>query len=374
MAVNMIADSEYQRIFIKDVPLLDVRAPVEFIKGAFGRSTNIGLMTDDERKQVGTWYKLHGQDAAIALGHSLVNGNTKQQRIEAWQQYIATHPNAYLYCFRGGLRSKLSQQWIKEAGIDIPYIEGGYKAMRQYLIKTIEQASTEQPLLILSGITGSGKTDLLLQRHEAIDLEGLANHRGSSFGKNIDPQPTQINFENNLAIKLLKQQHIASTFTLLEDESYLIGRSAIPQVFYQAMQRSPIIVLEESFQNRLNRLHKAYVADKSAAYINRFGAEAGQHAFSEYLLNSINSIKKRLGGQQHAELTTLIEQAINSQFNRNDLSAHFDWITSLLRHYYDPMYQYQLSKKQQRVIFSGDHQAIHDWLSSKGHSNISLSR
>ncbi|WP_285163857.1 tRNA 2-selenouridine(34) synthase MnmH [Shewanella goraebulensis] len=364
MTTNLIKSSEYRRLFLDDVPLLDVRAPIEFNKGAFSQSTNIGLMTDEERKQVGTCYKQQGQAAAINLGHELVNGTAKQQRIDAWQQYIQLHPQAYLYCFRGGLRSKLTQQWIKEAGIDIPFIEGGYKAMRQYLLQTIEAATIEQPLLILSGITGSGKTDLLIQRNEAIDLEGLANHRGSSFGKNIDPQPTQINFENNLAVQLLKQQELSSKFTLLEDESYLIGRSAIPQDFYQTMQRSPIIVLEEDFDKRLTRLHKAYVVDKSTAYIHRFGTEQGKQAFSEYLLNSINCIKKRLGGKTHAELTVLIEQAINSQFNRNDLSAHFDWIAALLSHYYDPMYQYQLSKKQQRVIFTGDHQAINEWLSS----------
>ncbi|WP_153912870.1 tRNA 2-selenouridine(34) synthase MnmH [Shewanella sp. TC10] len=364
MSSNMIASSEYQRIFLEDIPLLDVRAPIEYSKGAFNDSTNIALMSDDERKQVGTCYKQHGQNAAITLGHSLVNGKTKQQRVEAWQQYITKHPQAYLYCFRGGLRSKLSQQWIKEAGSDIPFIEGGYKAMRQYLIQTIESAAIEQPLLMLSGITGSGKTDLLLQRNEAIDLEGLANHRGSSFGKNIDPQPTQINFENNLAVKLLKQQRLAYQFTLLEDESYLIGRSAIPQVFYQAMQRSQVIVLEESFDNRLSRIHQAYVVDKANTYINRYGMEQGKHAFTDYLLNSINSIKKRLGGKMHADLTVLIEQAINCQFIRNDLSAHFDWISTLLLHYYDPMYQYQLAKKQQRIIFSGDHQAISEWLTA----------
>ncbi|WP_144211898.1 tRNA 2-selenouridine(34) synthase MnmH [Shewanella donghaensis] len=362
MSDNIIANTEYQRLFLEQRPLIDVRAPIEFTKGAFQHSYNLPLMNDAERTMVGTCYKEQGQSAAIALGHQLVNGHTKQQRIDAWQQFIAEQPNSYLYCFRGGLRSQLSQQWLKDNGISMPYIEGGYKAMRQFLINVIESSPAKQPLVILSGITGSGKTELLQLRKEAIDLEGIANHRGSSFGKNLDPQPTQINFENQLAIKLLQHNHQQHDKVLLEDESFLIGRSAIPKTFYQAMQASDIIVLEESLHNRLVRIHKDYVIDKSAAFMDRFEEAQGKIEFTQYLLNSINSIKKRLGGKKQQQLTAIIEQAINQQFSQNDLSGHFDWITILLEQYYDPMYQYQMSKHQQRVIFSGDKTAIQAYL------------
>ncbi|MEZ9536659.1 tRNA 2-selenouridine(34) synthase MnmH [Shewanella sp. 10N.286.52.B9] len=362
MPANIIAKTEYQRLFLQQRALIDVRAPIEFSKGAFEHSANFPLMNDSERTKVGTCYKEQGQQAAIELGHQLVNGKTKQQRIESWQQFIAKHPNSYLYCFRGGLRSKLSQQWLKEAGIDIPYIEGGYKAMRQYLIDIIDTAATLQPLVILSGSTGSGKTELLQLRPESIDLEAIANHRGSSFGKNLEPQPTQINFENQLATQLLQHQQLPQHKILLEDESFLIGRSAIPKAFYQAMQASEMIVLEESLANRINRIHKDYVIDKSAAFINKYGAEHGKEQFSQYLLSSINSIKKRLGGKQHQQLSAIIESAINRQFSINDANEHFDWISILLERYYDPMYQYQMSKRQQRVIFSGDKIAIQQYL------------
>ena len=113
--------TDYRHIFLNDVPMMDVRAPVEFGQGAFPGVANLPLMDDGERQQVGTCYKHKGQEAAIALGHQLVSGATKRQRIEAWAQFAQTHPQGVLYCFRGGLRSQIVQQWLlNEAGIDYP--------------------------------------------------------------------------------------------------------------------------------------------------------------------------------------------------------------------------------------------------------------
>lgn len=358
----MVSKNQYTQLFINDHPIMDVRAPIEFDKGAFPASTNLPLMQDDEREQVGTCYKQRGQAAAIALGHTLVNGDIKQQRVDAWREYFARHPNAYLYCFRGGLRSQLTQQWLKEAGLSVPYIEGGYKAMRQFLIDTIDQAPRVKPMLILSGITGSGKTDFLLQRPEGVDLEGLAHHRGSSFGRYHEPQPSQINFENNLAVALLKHQTSEAKSLLLEDESYLIGRSALPQAFYKGMQVAKVVVLEESQTARLNRLLDEYVHKMHQGYLDRLGEEAGFIAFADYLSQSISGIKKRLGGKQHDELQAMVTHALNVQQSQGTTAAHLGWINVLLSKYYDPMYQYQIDKKADRIIFKGDHQAVHQWL------------
>ncbi|MBW8185123.1 tRNA 2-selenouridine(34) synthase MnmH [Shewanella nanhaiensis] len=362
MSRNIIPKTAYREIMLSGHPLIDVRAPIEFDKGAFPSSSNFPLMQDSERQRIGTCYKEQGQDAAIALGHSLVNGKVKQQRVDAWLAFIKQHPDAYLYCFRGGLRSQLSQQWIKEAGVDIPYVEGGYKAMRQYLIEVIDNAPAKQPMFILSGITGSGKTDFLLQRSEAVDLEGYAHHRGSSFGRYHEGQPTQINFENQLAAALLKHQEREEQCLLVEDESFLIGRSAIPKAFYEGMQSADILVLEEPEETRLTRLLNEYVHKMHSGYVERLGKEAGFTAFSEYLSQSITSIKKRLGGQLHDEFQTIISKALNIQLQQNDTQGHLEWISLLLTRYYDPMYQYQLEQKQERVIFKGSHQAMHEWL------------
>ncbi|MBB1319356.1 tRNA 2-selenouridine(34) synthase MnmH [Shewanella sp. SR43-4] len=360
----VIPSSEYGRLLLENRSLIDVRAPIEFTKGAFSHSINLPLMQDSEREKVGTCYKKHGQDAAIALGHELVKGNVKQQRIDAWLTQLTQHPDSYLYCFRGGLRSKLSQQWIKESGMHIPYIEGGYKAMRTFLINTIEQAPNHSKVLILSGITGSGKTEVINQRDESVDLEGIANHRGSSFGKNIDPQPSQINFENTLAVALLSHQQQHHRHLLLEDESILIGRSALPHSFYHAMQQADIILLDEPLDARLPRLLHDYVESKLADYVSLLGEQAGFDAFKAYLTQSLLGIRKRLGGKQHQELQSLVDDALNMQQSQNDTSKHLDWISLLLDIYYDPMYLYQLEKKRDRVIFQGDRQTIHQWLDS----------
>ncbi len=117
--------TDYRDIFLNDVPMMDVRAPVEFGQGAFPGVANLPLMDDGERQQVGTCYKHKGQEAAIALGHQLVSGATKRQRIEAWAQFARAHPQGVLYCSRGGLRSQIVQQWLlNEAGIDYPRVVG----------------------------------------------------------------------------------------------------------------------------------------------------------------------------------------------------------------------------------------------------------
>lgn len=362
MTTTIIQAQQYHDIFVAGQPLIDLRAPIEFDRGAFPSSVNLPLMVDKEREKVGTCYKEQGQQAAITLGHSLVHGAVKQQRIDAWLGFLAAQPEAYLYCFRGGLRSQLTQQWLKEAGAAVPYVQGGYKGMRQYLIGVIETAPSQQPLLSLSGMTGCGKTDFLKQRKEAVDLEGIANHRGSSFGKNIDPQPTQINFENQLAIALLRHQQGNHSCLLLEDESFLIGRSALPQSFYSAMQAADIVVLEEDDDVRLSRLLDEYVHKMHHGFVERLGIEAGFDAFSQYLLQSLTSIRKRLGGKQFQELQDIMQLALTQQLNQNQTSQHLTWISLLLQKYYDPMYEYQLAKKAHRVLFRGNHQDMHQWL------------
>ncbi|MCL1039592.1 tRNA 2-selenouridine(34) synthase MnmH [Shewanella submarina] len=364
MSQNIIPAGQYRDIFLADRPMIDSRAPIEFTKGAFPASVNLPLMTDGERQKVGTCYKEQGQEAAMELGHQLVRGKIKQQRVDAWIDFIRANPNAYLYCFRGGLRSRITQQWIKEAGIEIPFVEGGYKAMRQYLIEVIEQTPTRVPMMILSGITGSGKTDFLQLRKEAVDLEGIANHRGSSFGKKHDPQPSQINFENRLAVALLKHEAAGHQRLLLEDESFLIGRNAIPKPFHEQMQQADVVVLEEAWDDRLQRLLNDYVIIMHSGYVERMGDEAGMEAFKDYLVRSQKGIEKRLGGKAAAEIRQQVEDALVMQESRNDLSGHLLWIAQLLELYYDPMYHFQMEKKAPRIRFKGTHQEVHEWLDS----------
>lgn len=348
-------------LFLNDTPLMDVRAPVEFTKGSFPGAENAPLMNDEERHQVGICYKEKGQDEAIRLGHQLVAGSIKTQRIEAWKQFVSRHPEGYLFCFRGGLRSKLTQQWMKEAGIDYPLVQGGYKALRRFLIDSLENLVESDLFYIVSGRTGTGKTRVLKQLPNPVDLEDLANHRGSSFGRQVTPQPSQIDFENRLAVAMLKAHHLVGGPVYLEDESRLVGRCAIPDSLKERIAQAPLLVLERSLEDRIQIIREDYVENMSADYMSRDGEEAGWLNFRNYLLEALERISKRLGGDRYSQLRGFMEQALAKQENTGSVNGHDAWIQPLLQNYYDPMYDYQLGKKQGEIHVHGGPNVLMEW-------------
>lgn len=353
---------DFLSLFLQDTPMIDTRAPVEFAKGAFPGAVNLPLMSDAERAQVGTCYKQQGQDAAIELGHQLVQGEVKAERVNAWLEFAREHPGGYLYCFRGGLRSQICQQWLSEAGCEYPRITGGYKAMRRFLIEQTEQITGQHPLLLLAGHTGSAKTDLLYKVPQSVDLEGAANHLGSSFGRRVQGQPAQIDFENRVAIDLLRRHHAdAHTPILLEDESFLIGRCVLPEPLKEAMAQAPVVQLEVDLEERVEHTHRNYILRKQQEWQAHAGEEAGFEGFSEDLRSSLKRIRKRLGGARYADISAILEQAIEAH-RRGDLDVHRVWIRQLLENYYDPMYQYQLGKTQSRVVFKGGPEEVLQYL------------
>ncbi|WP_323167930.1 tRNA 2-selenouridine(34) synthase MnmH [Pseudomonas atacamensis] len=357
--------TDYRDIFLNDRPMMDVRAPVEFHKGAFPGVVNLPLMNDLERQKIGTCYKQHGQQAAIELGHQLVSGSVKAERIQAWADFARAHPDGYLYCFRGGLRSQITQQWLRdEAGIDYPRVGGGYKAMRSFLIDTLEQAIAQCDFVLLGGMTGTGKTEVLVQLRNGVDLEGHANHRGSSFGKRATGQPSNIDFENRLAIDFLKKRDAGIEQFVLEDESRVVGSCALPLPLYQGMQQYPMVWLEDRFEDRVERILRDYVIDLSAEFASVHG-ENGFALFSERLLESLNNVQKRLGGERHSRMLVLMEQALAEQGRSGAVELHRGWIEGLLREYYDPMYVFQREKKGGRIEFAGERQAVIEYLRAR---------
>ncbi|AWY40251.1 tRNA 2-selenouridine(34) synthase MnmH [Pseudomonas putida] len=354
--------TDYRDIFLNDRPMMDARAPIEFAKGAFPGVVNLPLMNDQERQRVGTCYKQQGQQAAIELGHQLVSGHIKAERIQAWADFARAHPDGYLYCFRGGLRSQIVQQWLKsEAGIDYPRVGGGYKAMRTFLLNTLEQAVTQCDFVLLGGMTGTGKTDVLTQLDNGLDLEGHANHRGSSFGKRATGQPSNIDFENRLAVDLLKKRAQGLEQFVLEDENRAIGSCALPLPLYQGMQAFPMVWLEDSLQGRIERILRDYVVDLCAEFIRVHGDE-GFALFSERMLDSLNKLYKRLGGERHGRMLLLMEEALAEQGRSGAVDLHRGWIEGLLVEYYDPMYVFQREKKGARVEFAGERGAVIEYL------------
>lgn len=364
--MNRADTTHYREIFSHNTPLLDVRAPIEYQKGAFPTATNVPLMDDSEREKVGMCYKQHGQHAAIALGKQLVSGQIKAARLAAWAAFARQHPDGYMYCFRGGLRSQIAQQWLlDEAGVAYPRVLGGYKALRNFLLTTLDTAAAECSLIVVGGLTGSGKTDVLLQLPNSLDLEHHAHHRGSSFGKHVHDQPEQIDFENRAAIDVLKKRAAGYEHFVLEDESRLIGRCTVPLALHQRMQTAPMVWLEDPLDSRVQRIHRDYIQSLALEFTQRYGAEEGFVRFAERLRFSLSRITKRLGGERYQRLTQMLNTALVAQ-QQGDASLHQLWIRALLVEYYDPMYAYQQRDKAQRVVFTGDQLSVITYLKKHG--------
>jgi tRNA 2-selenouridine synthase len=352
---------DFKRLFLADTPMMDTRSPGEFAEGAFPQAVNLPLMLDDERARIGTCYKHEGQQAAIALGHQLLQGAIKKARIAAWLDFAQTHPEGYLYCFRGGLRSRISQQWLQEAGIDYPRIIGGYKAMRRFLIHQLE-LSAQHRFIVVSGQTGCAKTRLLHGLADAVDLEGLANHRGSAFGKRLGGQPTQIGFENALSIALLKRRHAAPQAAIvLEDESRLIGRIAVPEVLRESLRQAPLVVVQMPLPERVEHTFHNYILRNLADWQAYAGELSGFATFAEELRQNLATLQRRLGGYRHSQLLAEMNAAL-AEHARGNPDAHRFWIEPLLRDYYDPMYAYQLGLKAERVVFRGSYAEVAAYL------------
>lgn len=349
-----------RQILATDTPLIDVRAPIEFTQGSMPAAYNLPLMNDEERSAVGTCYKQQGSQKAVELGHQLVSGEIREMRMAAWQNACIQYPHGYICCARGGMRSHIVQQWLRDVGIDYPLVSGGYKAMRQTVIESTQEL-LQRPTILIGGCTGNGKTTLVRELADGIDLEGLAHHRGSSFGRTLQPQFSQATFENHLAVQLLKKSSQTLRW-LFEDESKAIGANSLPEPLRHKMGTSSLVVVDDPFEKRLQRLQHEYFDNMTHDFLSTYGEEQGWLAYSEYLHHGLSAIRRRLGSQRTLELTGLLDIALVEQKKTGSTEAHFTWLCPLLNEYYDPMYNYQLSKKQERIIFQGNYSEVLAWL------------
>jgi len=330
--MNKVTDN-FHRLVVENVPLIDVRASVEFTAGAFPTATNLPLMNDEERRLVGICYKEQGQTAAIALGHTLVCGPIKEARIAAWVAFLEQHPHALIYCFRGGLRSQLSQEWAEQAlGREIPRLEGGYKAFRTYLMEQLDPQLISSKPIVVGGRTGSGKTLLIQNLENVVDLEAIANHRGSSFGRQISEQPTQIDFENRLAWALIQHRSVGHRHMILEDEGRHVGRRYLPRPLSDHFEQASVVHLEIPLEARVQITFDEYVTVAQTAFTDAFG-EDGLFQWLEDLQGSLQRIRKRLGGERLKRVSQSMQSAFDHQQATGDASAHKQWVELLLREY-----------------------------------------
>lgn len=362
--MNLPTTNDFYSIVTKQIPLIDVRAPIEFEKGAFITSINLPIMDNDDRHIIGTCYKEEGHDAAVALGYSRVSGKIREDRLNAWLSRIKAYPESMLYCFRGGSRSRITQEWITEAtGKEILRLEGGYKAFRNYLMTELLPESQTSTPIILGGYTGSGKTILLKELKNAVDLEGIANHRGSSFGRHITPQPTQINFENNLAYALINHRHQGHAHMVLEDEGVHVGSNYIPRDLFEYFSTGDLVVLERSLEERIAITLDEYVIASQAEYMETYpDTKEALDEWFNYISTSIGRLKKRLGGARFADVMKCLEDAYNEQLLTGSYKPHEAWISLFLSEYYDPMYRYQLETTTKNIVCRGDATDVLDYL------------
>ena len=354
---------DLRSLFLNDVPLLVVRAPVEFAEGAFPGAENHPLIDDAERHAIGITYAEQGQDEAVVLGERLVSGQHKSARIARWQDFLRRHPDAVLYCFRGGMRSKISQRWLHEhAGIHCPRVRGGYKAMRRFLLDELARNSEVSRPVVIGGRTGVGKTRLLARFDAKIDLEKLAHHRGSAFGNHAQPQPSQVAFENAVSIALMKRIADSNNAFLIEDESRNIGSRHVPPVLYEKLQQSPLVLLEASDEERIEITLQEYVHDALAEFVTLYGQQDGFERWAGYLHDSLDRIQRRLGGKRHAQAKRLLSDALQMHAGSDCVEDHKAWIGFLLHEYYDGMYSYQLERKAERIVFRGTASEVVDYL------------
>lgn len=336
-------DPELKSLFLTDTPLIDVRAPVEFSTGSVPHSFNFPIMTDSERHLVGTCYVEKGQAEAIKLGHELVSGDVKKDRITAWTNFIANNPRAQVFCFRGGLRSQISCQWLKEAGIERTPIKGGYKRMRNFFLSHLNEAPLPT-FYRLGGYTGSGKTNLLNLLPHSIDLEGLASHRGSAFGSK-GKQPSQVKFENDLSLALMRNP----VWAIIEDESPLIGRIALPQRFLSVIKSAPMIILNVPLEERIQNIFQDYVKNSDFKSMHR----------------PLSKVANRLGGVRFKEIEAQLREAFLKDMT---IENHEGWISGLLKFYYDKAYEEGLRRNKDQIIFRGNAEEIREYIK---HTSIS---
>jgi len=358
---ELTQSSNFRSIVLNNTPLIDARAPIEFKKGAFPHAVNLPLMNDEERHVIGIKYKEEGNAQAVKLGHALVSGEIKEERILAWSNYIASNPNAMLYCFRGGQRSQISQEWIAKSGKEIVRLKGGYKAFRSYLMQETERSVDHFKPIVLGGRTGSGKTILLKKLKNAIDLEGLANHRGSSFGREITPQPALIDFENSLAYDLIQKLEQGFEHLIFEDEGKSVGRLYIPGKLVEHLSQAPLVILDTPTQDRIDITFDEYVYKAHKKYEEVFHADYLE-VWRDDIHDAMIRIKRRLGGLRYKIVCEIFDRALAQQKRDGSLEGYKEWIAYLLCEYYDPMYDYQIEKNASRLLFRGSAEEIEQYL------------
>lgn len=292
--------------------IVDCRTPLEFAEDHLPGAVNVPILTNEERVEIGTIHKQQGPQQARMRGLELTCG-----RFAAMVREVVAHAEGrpvLVYCWRGGLRSLSLAILLEMAGCPVAQLTGGYKAFRAQVIDYFETCALPAPLIVIHGMTGTGKTTFINgldpDQWTVIDLEGLARHRGSAFGSlGLGEQPLQKRFDT-LLWDLLRHAP-AGRPIVLEGESQRIGQITLPGRFYEVMSESVKVWCQASLETRVRRLAEEYAREE----------------YREPIEAALERIKKRLGGPHYTELKGLLAD------------GDMEGLThGLIEHYYDRLY------------------------------------
>lgn len=293
------------------VPIIDVRTPDEFATGHIPGAVNVPLFSNEERAEIGTAYKQQGRGSAVSIGLRRVGPRLEELARTLLDLTDPAAPRLHIHCWRGGMRSA-SVAWLMSStfGCRTATLKGGYKAFRHWVLESFD---IPREVRVVAGLTGSGKTEILKQMAAlgecCVDLEGLASHKGSAFGQlGESPQPTQAQFENELALAWRATDPERPVW--LEDESRMVGKRVVPEPLWKQKQDARFHVVDLPDEVRIDHLCKVYAC------------------FSpDELEASVEAIHSRLGGER-------AKAAIEAIQNRDPQEA-----CRIVLAYYDRAYQ-----------------------------------
>lgn len=306
---------------------IDVRSPIEFIEGHIPKAINIPLFTDEERSLIGTIYKKQGQQAAKWKAMEIVSPKIPTL-LEETNKRTQQGEKPLFYCWRGGTRSASFATFAKLAGLDVYRLQGGYRSYRSWCVEQLSSDLVQDKLsVILHGMTGVGKTEILHQlssHHPTLDLEQLANHRGSVFGQiGIAQAHNQKTFDSLLLDRLLELK--SSDYLISEAESRRIGKVSLPDFFLDWRKDGVHFILQPSLTFRIEMIMREYVLPFEHS-------EEDQESLASKAKHAFELIQKRLSPEKRQHAQAMLQKREYAAF-----------IELLLVNYYDSRYQFHNS-------------------------------
>jgi len=306
-----------EALSMTDSLFLDMRSPSEYADGHLPGSINIPVFTNEERAEVGVLYRHQGAEIAKIKGLEIAS--VKLPNMIQQINQLANQQSVIVYCWRGGMRSRSIATILDLMGVPVYQLTGGYKAYRSYVLARLHNHRINPRIVLLHGLTGVGKTTILQMLAQraipTIDLEDLANHRGSVFGHiGKGPSVTAKNFDAVLLTLLEKYQQ--ESYIIVEAESKRIGNVYLPDCLYKAMQAGLHVLVTASKETRINRLLEEYLQEGGIP--------------STVIIQSLETLQTRLG---KAKVKILQDLVMQGEYHR--------FVEILLVDYYDPLYKYE---------------------------------